>query len=506
LKAKPGLEALEEPLDLHRPFVDRVTFSCAECGGRMIRVPEVADAWFDSGAMPVSQWHYPFENQEQFQQNFPADYISEAIDQTRGWFYTLHALSTLLFENPCFKNVICLGHILDTEGEKMSKARGNVVEPWAILNKQGADALRWHMLTAVPAGNVRRFSTDQVTEVMRKFLSTLWNTYSFFILYANIDQFDPSKAKVPEYNTDLDRWIISELNELISEVTRALDNYVPNEAGRKIEEFVDYLSNWYVRRSRRRFWKSENDTDKLAAYFTLYNCLVTLAKLISPFTPFVAEEIYQNLVRSVYTDAEESVHLCNFPEADVSKIDDRLAAGTRLAMKVSSMGRAARSKAGIKVRQPLTRVIVKTKLIAENDNLEQLLSQVLEELNVKRLEFVQNEDQLTGNPEYSVAVEGDYAVAVDTQIPTQLIQEGMAREVVHRLQTMRRNAGFDIADYIITYYQTETPVQQVMENFSDYITQETLSRQLINSRAELGAHVEELKISGHPIVLGVKKL
>jgi isoleucyl-tRNA synthetase len=506
LKNKPRLNGLEEPLDLHRPFVDQITYQCPQCGRSMRRVPEVADAWFDSGAMPVAQWHYPFENEEQFAQSFPADYISEAIDQTRGWFYTLHALSTLLFGRPCFNNVICLGHILDVEGEKMSKAKGNVVDPWVILNKQGADSLRWYMLTSAPAGNVRRFSTDQITEVMRKFFSTLWNTYSFFVLYANIDHFDPSAAEVPQYSTDLDRWIISELNQLILEVTKALDSYAPNEAGRKIEEFVDYLSNWYVRRTRRRFWKSENDIDKLDAYFTLYHCLVTLAKLLGPFTPFIAEEIYQNLVRSMYHDAEESVHLCDFPTVDVSKIDDRLAAGTRLAMKISSLGRAARSRAGIKVRQPLTRVVVKTRLMAERENLERLLPQVLEELNVKAVEFVQEESGLIDKPGYSVAMEGGYTVAIDTQIPPGLVEEGMAREIVHQLQTMRRNAGFDIADYIVTYYQTETPLRQVMENFSLYIKQETLSHQLTQGTPEPSAHTEEHRIDGHSIVLGVKRM
>jgi isoleucyl-tRNA synthetase len=505
LKNKPGLEGLEEPLDLHRPFVDQVTYQCPKCGGRMRRVPEVLDCWFDSGAMPVAQWHYPFENQEQFNKSFPADYISEAVDQTRGWFYTLHALSTLLFQRPCFRNVICLGHIVDAEGEKMSKAKGNVVDPWTIISKQGADALRWYMLTSSPPGNVKRFSADQVTEVMRRFLSTLWNTYSFFVIYANIDHFDPSKVEVPQYSSDLDRWIISELNQLILQVSKALDNYDPTEAGRRIEQFVDQLSNWYVRRSRRRFWKSESDADKLAAYFALYQCLVTLSKLLAPFTPFIAEELYQNLVRSVYPEAEESVHLCDFPVADLAKVDDRVAADAQLAIKVCSLGRAARSKAGIKVRQPLAKVVIKTRSRGDRDGLERLASQILEELNVKGMEFAEPEVDLTAKPGYSLAAEGGYEVAVTTDIPPELREEGIAREIVHRLQTMRRNAGFDIADYIITYYQTETPLQQVMENFASYIKQETLSEQLLYQVPKEGSYTEDHRLHGCNITLGVKR-
>ncbi|MDD5038702.1 MAG: isoleucine--tRNA ligase, partial [Dehalococcoidales bacterium] len=354
LKKKPGIAGLKEPLDLHRPFVDEVTFTCSRCGGRMQRLPEVIDCWFDSGAMPIAQYHYPFENETIFEDGrFPADYICEAVDQTRGWFYSLHAISTLLFNRICFENVICLGHILDAEGEKMSKAKGNVVEPWAVINKYGADALRWYFFTTAPPGNVRRFDEKMVAEVTRRFLLTLWNVYSFFVTYANIDNFIPEAKGTPPELSELDRWIISELNQLIIDVDTALEGYDPTEAGRKIEGFVDELSNWYVRRSRRRFWKSENDADKLAAHTTLYQCLVTLSKLLAPFTPFVAEELYQNLVRSVLPEAAESVHLADFPKEDKSKIDKQLGDDNRLAMKVSSMGRAARAKAGIKVRQPL---------------------------------------------------------------------------------------------------------------------------------------------------------
>jgi len=505
MRGQPGVKGLAGTLDLHRPYVDGVTFDCRQCGGAMKRLPEVLDAWFDSGAMPLAQFHYPFENREEFHSHFPADYICEAIDQTRGWFYTLHALSTLLFEKPCFKNVICLGHILDAKGEKMSKAKGNVVDPWKIVGNQGADALRWYMFTATPPGNVKRFSADLVSESMRKFLSTLWNTYSFFVIYANIDRFDPKAARAPASRPELDRWIVSELNQLIDQVDRAFDGYDPTEAGRRIEEFVDYLSNWYVRRSRRRFWKSGSDEDKLSAYFALYDCLVTVSKLLAPLTPFIAEELYQNLVRSVDPKAPESVHLCHFPAADLSLVDASLSADTRLAMKVSSLGRAARSKAGIKVRQPLASVVIKTRSKSERQGLESLAPQVLEELNVKALAFAEPEADLATQPGYCVAEEGGYAVAVPTAIPPELVDEGIAREIVHRLQTMRRSAGFEIADYIITYYQAEPPLQKAIENLSAYIQQETLSQQLICSPPEEGCHTESHRIDGRTITLGVKK-
>ena len=506
LESKPGFSGFKPPLDLHRPFVDELTFNCSKCGATMRRLPEVIDCWFDSGAMPIGQYHYPFDNDTLLEDGrFPANYISEAVDQTRGWFYSLHAISTLLFNRPCFKNVICLGHILDARGEKMSKAKGNVIEPWAVVNKYGADALRWYFLTATPPGNVRRFSEDVVAEVTRHFFLTLWNVYSFFITYANIDHFTPSAEGVSLEPSELDRWIISELNQLIIDVDKGLDTYNPTEAGRKIEGFVGALSNWYVRRSRRRFWKSESDADKLAAYSTLYECLVTLSKLLAPFTPFLAEELYQNLVCLVFPEAPDSVHLADFPVADVTKIDKQLANDTRLAMRVSSLGRAARSEAGIKVRQPLAKVVVKVESGRERESLERLMPQLLEELNVKSLEFVDQAAEL-GKPGYVVSSEGDYMVAVPTKVSPQLQAEGMAREIVRRLQTMRRSAGFDIADHIITYYQGEAYIRQVMEDFADYIKQETLSRQLIEGVPEEGAFTERYKLSGYDILLGVKRL
>jgi len=506
LKNRAGFSGFKQPLDLHRPYVDEITFDCPKCGAKMQRVPEVIDWWFDSGAMPIAQWHYPFENDTLLEDGrFPADYISEAVDQTRGWFYSLHAISTLLFNCPCFKNVICLGHILDAKGEKMSKAKGNVVEPWAVIDKYGADALRWYCLTSSPPGNVRRFSEDMVAEVTRRFLSTLWNVYSFFVTYANIDHFTPGSERVSPEQSELDRWIISELNQLIVDVDAGLEAYNPTEAGRRVESFVNDLSNWYVRRSRRRFWKSESDADKLAAYTTLYECLVTLSKLLAPFTPFLAEELYQNLVCLAFPQAPDSVHLADFPVADVTKIDKQLATDIRLVMRVSSLGRAARSQAGIKVRQPLAKVVVKVESGKERESLERLMPQVLEELNVKGLEFVGEVAELD-KPGYVVSSEGGYLVAVPTEIPPQLQAEGMAREVVRRLQTMRRSAGFDIADHIIAYYQGEAYMRQVMEDFADYIKQETLSQQLIDGVPGEGVFTERYKLSGYDILLGVKRL
>jgi len=512
LKGKPGLSAESMVLDalkkgeadLHRPYIDEVVFNCSECeGGKMRRLPDVLDAWFDSGAMPVAQWHYPFENKEIFEKFFPADYICEAVDQTRGWFYTLHALSTLLFDRPCFRNVICLGHILDAKGEKMSKSKGNVVDPWTVLDSQGADALRWYLLTSSPAGSVRRFSAELVGEVQRRFIRTLWNTYSFFVTYANIDKFDPRMTLgVSEFSekAELDRWVISELHQLIADVTKAMEGYNPTDAGRRIQDFVEDLSNWYVRRSRRRFWKSESDADKLSAYATLYECLVTLAKLLAPLTPFVAEEMYRNLVAMHDPNAPESVHLAQFPIADLTKVDEQLAQDTRLAMKVASLGRAARSEAGIKVRQPLNTASVEVRSEGERKGLERVKSQIQDELNVRHVDIIiAGPATVTGQ-----AMIPDITVDLDTEITPELADEGMARELVHRLQTMRKQAGFDIADYIYTYYQGGENLKPVIEKHADYIKQETLSRDLI-AGIPRDAYTESHRIAGEEITLGVKR-
>ena len=568
LRSKKAVRGITEPLDLHRPNVDEIYYECGDCGGTMGRILEVMDVWFDSGAMPIAQWHYPFENEGMREDGrFPADYICEAVDQTRGWFYSLHAVSSLVFSEPCFRNVICLGHILDEAGEKMSKSKGNVVKPWTVLDAQGADALRWYLYTASPPGNPRRFSGELVQEAIRKFMLTLWNTYSFFVTYANIDEYQPSGERNGARASGLDRWIESELHRLVKDVTDSLDNYDPTNAGRRIEGFVDVLSNWYVRRSRRRFWKSENDAEKQSAYDTLYGCLVTLSKLIAPFTPFLAEELYRNLVCAVDSSAPESVHLASFPEADESLIDPALNDEARLAMKVSSLGRAARSKAGIKVRQPLASVKVMVRDAGEREALQRSFDQVGEELNVKALEFAESPSELYDykvsantpllGPKYgkdtpkiakglsdmdarevaeavnagrsvevagftlepeevnlqavekeglSVASEGEYAVAVPTTVSEELAREGMARELVHRLQTMRRSAGFEVVDQIVSYLVGEGAPAEALAAFESYVKQETLSKEVFTSAPPPEAFVETHKLDGREVVLGVVKV
>jgi isoleucyl-tRNA synthetase len=505
LKTKPGLSGLAEQLDLHRPYVDDLVYDCPHCTGKMKRVPEVIDCWFDSGNMPIAQHHYPFENETLLSDGrLPADYISEAVDQTRGWFYSLHAIATLLFDRPSYRNVISLGHILDAKGNKMSKAKGNVVEPWALINKYGADAVRWYFFTATPPGNARRFSEKLVAEVTRHFLLTLWNVYSFFVTYANIDKFTPTGGKTGTVDSELDRWIISELNSLVKDVDTGLGGYDPTGAGRRIEDFVGYLSNWYVRRSRRRFWKSESDADKLAAHGTLYECLVTLAKLMAPFAPFMAEELYQNLVISVIPDALDSVHLTDFPVADESLIDWQLSADIRLAMRLSKLGRAARSQVGIKVRQPLAEVVVCLASSDEESSLERVKDQVLEELNVKAVRITGSDTGLDG-PGFAISTEAGYTAAISTAITPELAAEGLAREIVHRLQTMRRSAGFNIVDHITTHFQGDDYSHQVMTDFAGYIERETLSRQLVAGAAPGDAFSEGFQLAGHEITLGVVK-
>ena len=492
--------------DLHRPFIDDTTFTCGKCGGQMKRAPEVIDCWFDSGSMPFAQLHYPFENKELFDKELKvADYICEGVDQTRGWFYSLHAISTALFDRPCYKNCICFELILDAKGEKMSKSKGNVVKPMDVVKLHGADALRWYCYTSAPPGSVRRFDTKMVADITRSVMLTLWNVYSFFVMYANIDNYQPDPAKTVKEVPELDLWILSELNQLVTDVDAGLNGYDPTGPARKIEEFVDMLSNWYVRRSRRRFWKSESDTDKLSAYNTLYHCLVTLSKLLAPFMPYLAEELYQNLVRSQDKNAPVSVHLADFPVADTAKINRDLSADTQLAMKVCSLGRAARAQANVKVRQPLDQAVIRVNSVRERDGLVRIMPQILEELNVKTLAFVDKVEDLN-LPDLCVSAEGEVSVAIPRTVSPQLAEEGLAREIVHRLQTMRKTAGFEIADYIITYYQGDDYVKQVMNNYTDYVKLETLSRSLIDGKQEEGVATETFKLNDHTVVLGVKKV
>jgi isoleucyl-tRNA synthetase len=571
-------------LDLHRPYVDNIVLDCTadDCSGTMRRIPEVMDAWFDSGAMPFAQWHYPFDNNTiQSDGRFPADYICEAVDQTRGWFYSLHALSTLLTGQPAYKNVICLGLILDEKGRKMSKRVGNVVEPLSVLDEHGADALRWYLFTASHPGEPRRFSGKLVSETLRKVMLTLWNVYSFFIGYAEIDKFDPTQKPAdwkPE--NELDRWVLSELNSLISQVDKHMNEYDPTNAGRRIQAFIDQLSNWYVRRSRRRFWRNEGDSDKLSGYITLHTCLVTVTKLMAPLAPFVAEDMYQNLVCSVDSTAPDSIHLTDFPVADESLVDLPLMEATQLAMKVSSMGRAARSNEKIKVRQPLNAVKVLVRNSLERDLLVPMIPQLIDELNVKTVtidaalgpddlefwnwasspnkatlgkkhgsngqsvadalstmdpraifkSFSENGWVELANPKeasemlhidqedveivktakadgYAEVQEGPYVVAVETLLTPELAEEGLAREVVHRIQGMRRSADFDVIDRIVTYYQGPPEFAGVMQGaFSGYIRDETLSTKLVDGQPADDTATEIVKVEGMEITLAVQRV
>jgi len=402
LSEKTGRDCSD--LELHRPYVDAINWTCGKCGGKMRRVPELIDCWFDSGSMPLAQWHYPFENEAKFMEQFPADYICEAVDQTRGWFYSLHAISTLLFDQVSYKNVICLGHIQDAEGRKMSKSLGNIVEPWDVLNKHGADALRWYLYTASPPGNERRFSSDLVGEVVRSFTLTLWNIYSFFVTYANLDKPDLTSTLLNPCSStggsgigetgdwvrsnNLDRWLISELNVLVRDVTTAYEYYDVPAATRPIQAFVEVLSTWYLRRSRRRFWKSESDTDKQAAYATLYTALVTLAKLLAPAMPFMAEELYQNLVRSVDPSTPESVHLAEWPLVDGTRINERLNRDMASVMKMVSLGHSARQKANRKVRQPLAEIAFSVGNVDERRAIQAYADLIADELNVKQVRLM----------------------------------------------------------------------------------------------------------------------
>jgi isoleucyl-tRNA synthetase len=562
-----------ESWDPHRPYVDAVVFDCSECKSHntMHRVPELIDVWFDSGSMPVAQWHYPFENQETFKAQFPADYICEAVDQTRGWFYTLHAISTMLFDEPCFKNVICLGLVLDGEGQKMSKSKGNVVRPLDVINTHGADALRWYLYAATPPGNERRFSSDLVGEVVRTFMLTLWNTYSFFVTYANLDKWAPQISNLKsQISNELDRWVLSELDTLTLKVSDALEQYDVTGAARPIALFVNDLSNWYVRRSRRRFWKSGDGADKRSAYATLYECLVTLSKLLAPFMPFTAEAMYRNLVGSVDKKAPESVHLAAWPQVPAGRIDEQLMSDTRLVMKLVSLGHAARNSAHVKVRQPLAKVAVHLKSSAEAAAIERLREPLLDELNVKSLEQLQDatdvaqvslnlfpqqlgkkfgpkfpalraavakmdqaqlarelqagkavrvpvegeeleiapseaEVKVAPKAGWAVATEAGYTVAVSTELTTELVQEGLAREVVRRVQDLRKKADFRIEDRITTYYTAEGKLAEAITAWANYIKAETLTEELVVAGPPHGAIADKATLDGDALTLAVRR-
>jgi isoleucyl-tRNA synthetase len=535
----------------------------------MQRVPELIDVWFDSGSMPYAQWHYPFENQQEFKEQFPADYICEAVDQTRGWFYSLHAISTLLNDDVCFKNVICLGLILDADGYKMSKSRGNVVSPWEILDVHGADAFRWYLYTASPAGQERRFSPDLVGEVIRSFTLTLWNTYSFFVNYANLDGWKPEPGAKIEYSS-LDMWLRSALHTLVRDVTNAYENYDSLGATRPVEAFVDQLSNWFLRRSRRRFWKTESDADKQAAYATLYEALVTVSKLLTPAMPFLAEELYQNLVLSFDPSAPESVHLADWPEADSSVIDENLNREMALVMKLASLGHAARNKANRKVRQPLAECAFSLGSAEEGRILARYADILTDELNVKKVralnaageavsyslnplpkqlgqkygpkfpairqavldlkpeesarllldgksvalqvggetfELLPDEVEVraTAREGYAVANDGATLAALVTELNEDLILEGMAREVVRRVQDLRKTAGLEISDRIQVTYTATPTLAKAIETYRDYICAETLTVKLAADNPMDDMAVDTDTFDGETLKVGLKK-
>lgn len=556
-------------LELHRPYVDEVTFACEKCGATMHRVPALVDVWFDSGAMPVAQWHYPFENQAEFKRQFPADYICEAVDQTRGWFYSLHAISTLLFDSVAYKNVICLGLILDGNGFKMSKSRGNIVDPWDVLNTQGADAFRWYLYTASPPGQERRFSNELVYEVVRSFSLTLWNVYSFFVTYANLDGWQPNLQVQPEYSP-LDRWLRSSLHALVRDVTHAYETYDVPGATRPIQEFVDVLSNWYLRRSRRRFWKSESDADKHAAYATLYEALVTLSKLLAPAMPFLADELYQNLVVSQDHAAPDSVHLADWQTYDPTLVDETLNREMLLVMKLVSLGHSARNKANIKVRQPLAEIAFAVPSVEEAHVIKTYADLLCDELNVKQVRALGAAGEavsyslnplpkqlgqkykskmpavraaiLALNPEAAartlldgnpltvtvdgealsifpdevdvraeaksglvVASEGGYLAALDTTLTPELTREGLAREFVRRVQDLRKQADFDIADRIHARFVASPGLVEAVTAFREYIMAETLMLTLESAEPQAEDAVLTANFDGESVRVGLRR-
>ena len=553
-------------VELHRPYIDEITLKCPECGGEMHRVPEVIDCWFDSGAMPFAQHHYPFENKELFEQQFPANFISEAVDQTRGWFYSLLAESTLLFNKAPYKNVIVLGHVQDENGQKMSKSKGNAVDPFDALNKYGADAIRWYFYINSAPWLPNRFHGKAVVEGQRKFMSTLWNTYAFFVLYANIDNFDPTKYNL-EYDQlpVMDKWLLSRLNTTVQTVDNDLANYKIPEAARALQEFVDEMSNWYVRRSRERFWAKGMEQDKINAYMTLYHALVTIAKTAAPMIPFMTEDMYQNLVRSVNKDAPESIHLCDFPTVNEAWIDKDLEADMKELLEIVVLGRACRNTANIKNRQPIGIMYVKaekkmdkfyTDIIADELNVKEVkfaddvesfisysfkpqlrtvgpkygkllggIKQALTDINgtaamnelrtngVLKLDINGNDVELTEEDllietaqteGYVSESDGETSVVLDTNLTPELIEEGFVREIISKIQTMRKEAGFEVMDKIVVYAHGNDKIQDVMKAHEDEIKSEVLADEMV--LGETDGYVKEWNINKEAVTMGVKKL
>ena len=552
-------------IELHRPFIDEVTIKCSECGGEMKRVSEVIDCWFDSGSMPFAQWHYPFENKELFDSQFPADFISEGVDQTRGWFYSLMAISTLIFDKAPYKNVLVLGHVLDKEGQKMSKSKGNAVDPFEALESYGADAIRWYFYSNSAPWLPNRFYGEAVVEGQRKFMGTLWNTYAFYVLYANIDGFDPTKYTLDKNTLSvMDKWILSKLNSTVRTVDNYLENYKITEATRVLESFVDELSNWYVRRSRERFWVKDMPEDKVNAYLTLYTSLVTMAKISAPFIPFMAEEIYRNLVCSVDKNAPESVHLCDFPVADEDMIDTSLEENMDEVVDVVVLGRACRNAANIKNRQPVAKMYVKADRAVD----ESYVEIIAEELNVKAVEFTDNVrefttysfkpqlrtvgpkygkylgqirnilttldgnaamDELDANGEIKLPIAdadvrltredlliemtkkegfeslGDkgITVVIDKNLTPELIEEGNVREIISKIQTMRKDSGFEVMDRIRVAFSGNESVLAVAMRNSAEIAEETLADSVSEGTLKFS---KEWNINGEKVVVSVEKV
>ena len=561
-----------DDIELHRPYIDAVTIKCPKCGKEMHRVPEVIDCWFDSGAMPFAQHHYPFENKDVFEKQFPAKFISEAVDQTRGWFYSLMAESTLLFNKAPYENVIVLGHVQDENGQKMSKSKGNAVDPFDALETYGADAIRWYFYTSSAPWIPKRFSGKLVQEGQRKFMGTLWNTYAFFVLYANIDQFDATKYTLDyEKLSVMDKWLLSKLNSAIKGTDENLANYRIPEAAKVLDEFVDDMSNWYVRRSRDRFWAKGMEQDKINAYMTLYTALVEICKAAAPMIPFMTEEIYQNLVRSINTEAPESIHLCDFPAVNEAWIDKELEKNMDEVLKIVVMGRACRNSANIKNRQPIGNMYVK----APNVLSEYFVEIIEDELNVKKVNFTEDVSAYTSytfkpqlrtvGPKYGkflgqiqkalaeldgnkamaelkadgvlalptvsddvklseedllitmtqmegYVTEGDNTVTVvlDTNLTPELVEEGFVRELISKIQTMRKEAGFEVMDKISIYYHADEKVADIFHKYGNDIMGDVLGTEVVAEAdsfdsGENGIYCKEWNINGEKVLLGVKK-
>ena len=560
---KERCENVPDDIELHKPYLDPLTMKCEKCGKEMHRVPYVIDCWFDSGSMPFAQYHYPFENKELFHKHFPAQFISEAIDQTRGWFYTLMAISTLLFDKSPFENCLVLGHVQDKDGQKMSKHKGNVVDPWQVLDNQGADAVRWYFCASSSPWLPTRFYPEGISEYQRKFIGTFWNTYAFYVLYADIDDFNPMDYKL-EYDklSQMDKWALSKLNTLVKTVDELMTDYKVTESARAIQDFTDELSNWYVRRSRDRFWANGMKQDKINAYMTLYTCLVTLAKVCAPFVPFMTEEIYQNLVTNLDKTAPESIHLCDFPVANEDYIDEKLEENMETVLKIVTLGRACRNVSGMKNRQVLSKAYVESKKKLD----ENYYYIIKEELNVKELEFVDDassfvsynvkpnlktvgpkfgailpkinqmlrmgdgtayvrelkengkvvleigeakvelleEDLLietTKSEKYISMQEDDMIVVLNIELTPELIEEGFVRELISKIQNLRKESGFEVQNHIEIYYSGNDKLAEIIEKNKNEIADDTLA-----DKIEAGVGENELDINGEKVMIKLVRL